>query len=421
MNIWHLTKKDIAVIMKDRAAMMWIFILPVVFLVIFAGLASAASGGSSNDEEEDTRSPLVVIDHDPEGIMSQRFIEDLNRLESFRVVFSDEISAEQDLKMLKINRYVIVPANFSSDLAEGKPVSIEVVIHPDANVQGTKTLLQVVNGIAKDISLELQLLDGIRQMGEMQAGNPDADQAFQMDKVMAQAKSQFDRSRITPLISVVQQIPGEEGDTNFTFDLSTSSVTGMAVLFVFLSAASVAHSIYEERKLGSLRRLLAAPLTRSELLLGKMLPIWLLTLVQIIVIFIVGALALPLLGMGTLSIGKSPLAWALASMVIAFCSTALGIMIASLATSEGQINGLSNALLWVAGFLGGALIPSFLIQQIPTLNILSRLVPQSWATQAYYDVIARGAGVVEILPSLGMLLVFSAVFFFIGVRRFRFE
>jgi ABC-2 type transport system permease protein len=125
--------------------------------------------------------------------------------------------------------------------------------------------------------------------------------------------------------------------------------------------------------------------------------------------------------MGTLSIGKSPLAWVLASIVIAVCSTSLGIMISSLAKSEGQISGLSNALLWVAGFLGGALLPTFLIEQIPTLNTLARLVPQSWATRAYYDVIARGAGVIEILPSLGMLLVFSAVFFFIGVRRFRFE
>jgi ABC-2 type transport system permease protein len=128
-----------------------------------------------------------------------------------------------------------------------------------------------------------------------------------------------------------------------------------------------------------------------------------------------------LLGMGTLGIGQSPLAWAVASMVIALCSTSLGIMIASLAKSEGQISGLSNALLWVAGFLGGALVPAFLIQQMPTLNFLSRLVPQSYATQAYYDVIARGASVVDILPSLGMLLVFTTVFFFIGVRRFRFE
>ena len=195
----------------------------------------------------------------------------------------------------------------------------------------------------------------------------------------------------------------------------------MTVLFVFLAAATVARSIYEERKTGSLRRLVAAPLTRSELLLGKMLPIWLLTLVQIAVIFLFGALILPLLGIGKLGVGESPLAWALTSAVIALCSTSLGIMISALAKSEGQISGLSNALLWVAGFLGGALIPSFMIQQIPMLNVLSRLVPQSWATRAYYDILARGAGLAQVLPSLGMLLVFSAVFFFIGLRRFKFE
>ena len=421
MNIWNLTKKDLAVILKDRGAILWIFILPVVFLVIFAGLASAQGGGSSEDEAEDTRTSLRVVNNDPNGTMAQRFINEIDQSESFRVVLSDEQSAEQSLKMIKIIWYVIIPPEFSANLSEGRPVNIVVVTHPDANMQQTQTLLQILNGIAKDTSLELQLLDGIRQMGEMQAGNPDAEQAFQADKVMAQAKSQFDQSRITPLVSVEQQALVVEGKTKFTFDLAASSVPGMAVLFVFLSAASVAHNIYKERKDGSLRRLLSAPLTRTELLLGKMLPILLLTLVQILVIFAFGALILPLLGMGTLSIGKSPLAWVLTSLVIAVCSTSLGIMISSLAKSEGQISGLSKALLWVAGFLGGALLPSFLIEQIPTLNILSRLVPQSWATRAYYDVIAHGAGVVEILPSLGMLLVFSAVFFFIGIRRFRFE
>ncbi len=55
------------------------------------------------------------------------------------------------------------------------------------------------------------------------------------------------------------------------------------------------------------------------------------------------------------------------------------------------------------------------------LNVLSRFVPQSYATRAYYDILARGAGLAEVLPELGMLLVFSGIFFFIGLRRFRFE
>jgi ABC-2 type transport system permease protein len=421
MNIWNLTKKDLAVIMKDRGSILWIFVLPIVFLLIFAGLAGSVGGNSAQEDTEDTRSPLTVVNQDPDGDVAKGIVEALNQTESFRVVEEDQTSAEDDLKYLRISRYVVIPENFSNNLAEGKPVSIVVITHPNANQQNTQTLLQVVNGIANDASLELQLLDGIRQMGEMQAGNPEAEQTFNADRIIAQAKSQFAQASITPLISIDQQVPSKEGGTKFSMDLSVTAVPGLAVLFVFLSASSVARNIYEERKIGSMRRLLSAPLSRTELMLGKMLPIWLLTMIQIVVIFAFGGLIMPLMGMGTLGIGESPVAWALASMIIALCSSALGIMIAALAKSEGQISGLSNALLWVAGFLGGALIPLFLIQQMRALYILSRLVPQSYATQAYYDVIARGAGVVDILPSLGMLLVFTAIFLFIGIRRFRFE
>jgi len=90
---------------------------------------------------------------------------------------------------------------------------------------------------------------------------------------------------------------------------AASIIPGVVVLFVFLSAATVARAIYEERKTGSLRRLLAAPLTRSEMMLGKMTPIWLLTMVQIVVIFAVGAFVLPALGLGRLGIGQDPFAW----------------------------------------------------------------------------------------------------------------
>jgi ABC-2 type transport system permease protein len=162
-------------------------------------------------------------------------------------------------------------------------------------------------------------------------------------------------------------------------------------------------------------------LSRWELLAGKMLPILILTLIQIGFIFAAGAVILPLLGFGRLGIGNDPLAWAVTSFTIALCSTCLGILIASVAKSEAQITGLSNALLWVAGFLGGALIPAFILQTIPILSLLSRLVPHYWATTAYYDILARGKGLVEVLPSLGALLLFSMAFFFLGTRRFRFE
>lgn len=422
MNIWNLTKKDLAVILKDRGAIVWLFILPVVFTLIFTILVGMASGGDSNETEEDARTPLIIVNQDPDGDLAKLFITNLDQTGGYRPEIVSLAAAEQRLKTVKISRFLVIPQNFSADLAARKPVTVMLITHPIANTSTNQNTLRIVNGVANDISLELQLLDGIRQMGEMQSGNQEALQAFNPERTLAQAKSQFERSRQTPLVAIAEKtaVAPEQKETA-GFDFSTSIVPGMVVLFVFLSASVVAREIYEERKSGSLRRLVAAPLSRTELLLGKMVPIWLLTLVQIVVIFTVGAFLLPLLGLGRLGIGNDPFAWAVTSIIIALCSTALGILISSVARTEGQISGLGNALLWVTGFLGGALLPTFLIQQVPVLAVLSRLVPQSYATTAYYDILARGASLGDVLPALGMLLIFTAVFFIIGVRRFKFE
>jgi len=255
----------------------------------------------------------------------------------------------------------------------------------------------------------------------MQANNPDMQSGFDASRIEQQARDQFEASRTTPLVAIVEREPTSEAEAKPVFDLSSTFVPGLCVLFVFLSSSSVARSLFEERKSGTLRRLMSAPMTRTTLLAGKMVPIFLLILIQIVVIFLAGGILLPIMGFGTLSIGEHPLAWALTSILIALCSTCLGILIAAIARTESQAGGLSNALLWVAGFLGGALFPVFLLQQIPVVNVVMRFVPHSWATSAYYDILTRGKGLADVWPNLLVLLGFSVVFFVIGIRRFRFE
>ena len=224
-----------------------------------------------------------------------------------------------------------------------------------------------------------------------------------------------------PLVAINERPPDVAEEKSTEIDLSYTFVPGICVLFVFLSSTAVARSLFDERKSGTLRRLMSAPLSRATLLAGKMVPIFLLTLIQIIVIFATGAILLPLLGWGRLPMGENPFAWAVTSMLIALCSTCLGVLISTLARTEGQVSGISNALLWVAGFLGGAIFPAVFLQQIPFMNIVMKLVPQSWAITAYYDVLTRGKGLVDIWPNLLVLMGFSVVFFAIGVRRFKFE
>jgi len=424
MNIWNMTKKDLTVFFKDRGAMLWLFVLPVLIIIIFAGLASRSLQASSptQTDTEDTRIPLVVVNLDPEGAIAKQFINNLNQAGGYRAWEMSQEDAEQRLKKTSIWRYLVIPANFSSNLSQAQKVALTLVTHPQTSDDDNRAYVLVINGVASDISLELQILDGLKQMEAMQAANPEVAAPFSIERAAQQAKQQFEQSRQTPLISVTEtEAAAKKAGEEIVINLASSIVPGMTVLFVFLAAQTVARSLYEERQAGSLRRLLSAPIRRGEMLAGKLLPIWLLTMIQIIFIFLVGAFILPLLGLGRLGIGEDPLAWAVTSIIIALCSTCLGIFIAGLARSEGQISGLGSALLWITGFLGGALIPAFLINQIPFLAFVSRLMPQYWATTSYYDLLSRGKSLVDVLPNLGILLLFSAVFFFVGVRRFRFE
>jgi ABC-2 type transport system permease protein len=233
-----------------------------------------------------------------------------------------------------------------------------------------------------------------------------------------QARSQFERSREAALVSVVKRLPSNLiGERQ---ELGTQvTVAGFLVLFAFLTAQATAQSIHDEKKVGSFRRLLAAPMSRAELLAGKMLPNFVTTLAQIIVILAAAVYLFPLVGMDKLSLGKDLVALVVLSVMVALCSSSIGVLIAALARTESQVSSISSVGLWVMGALGGAFMPTFLLGGF--IEAISKLVPHSWAATAYYDLLLRGKGLADIVPELAVLAGFSLVFAIVGIWRFEFD
>jgi len=190
-------------------------------------------------------------------------------------------------------------------------------------------------------------------------------------------------------------------------------------LFVFLTAQTTAHSIFEEKKIGTFRRLVASPLSKVELLIGKILPNFITGLFQIVVIFAFGSLGMRLLGLTPLPIEKAPFGAMLIAILLALCSSAFGIAIAAIARTESQISGLSTLLLWGLGLVGGSLVPLFILERF--LGPIPMIVPHYWANRAFDDLLIRGLGPADIALDLGVLLGFSLLFFAIGLWRFDFE
>jgi ABC-type transport system involved in multi-copper enzyme maturation permease subunit len=159
-------------------------------------------------------------------------------------------------------------------------------------------------------------------------------------------------------------------------------VPSYIVLFAFFLVLTVGWLFVAERRQGTMKRLGAAPLTRSQILLGKLIPCFLLSLFQ----------GFFLLGAGRLVFGMSwgPQPWWLAAVV---CSTSLAAMglamlVAAVARTESQVAIYGTLLVLVMAGLSGSLMGdrSLMPEQ---MQEISRVTPHAWALDAYRQILGN--------------------------------
>jgi ABC-2 type transport system permease protein len=418
MRAFSITIKDLQIFIRDRGSFLWAFVIPMVFILLFTGISSSIQNEAGQDSPGIT---LVVINLDSGGSQADEFLNRLQGTGKLAIELVDENQAKMMRDEEEIPYLLTIPQGFSQSITANQQVNL-VLEKISGDQSEFDSLNLILDGVARDLALKAYILGSLEQIGQMQQAAPGETQLFTYEQMKAQAEGQFEQSKTEPLIVISEEIPAAIQERLGGEDLSWAQVVvpGFAVLFVFLTAQTTASSIYDEKKVGSFRRLMAAPLTRYSILSGKLLPNFLVVLVQFIVIFASSLLILPLIGVEAITLGNNLLALVLVCAFTALCSTSLGILIAALARTEGQISGVSQLVLWITGLLGGCIVPLTLFNN-QALNTISKFVPQSWALNGLMDLMVRGYGLQDVLPELGALLVFSLVFFAIGLWRFDFN
>jgi ABC-2 type transport system permease protein len=411
--------KDLLILFKDRNAMVGAFLLPIVFIVVYLGVSGLSGGGRGEGEEATARVALVVVNNDPSGAAAQSLVENLGRNANIAVTTVPEGDARTKLESREIERMLVIPASFSADVAAGRQATVSLV-NNSLDRGSNEAVLMAVAGVTRTMSLEQQIVASLDRLAEMQRSNPSFDPATSAKLAVPIAQHQFEASRDRPLVVVVQSQPASLGSgPEVRISGVQIGVPGFAVLFIFLTAQITARSIYDEKKTGTFRRLLAAPLGKWQMLAGKLIPNFVVVVIQVVFLFAAGMFLLPLMGLDALRLGNDIPALVLLVLAIALCCTTLGILISAMARTEAQIGGIAGLVLWVLAFLGGSFIPLFLINE--SMATIGQLTPHYWAVTGFYDLLTRGQGLGAVLDSIVVLLGFSGAFFVIGAWRFEFD
>jgi hypothetical protein len=153
-------------------------------------------------------------------------------------------------------------------------------------------------------------------------------------------------------------------------------VPSYLVMFAFFLVLTVGWLFVAERRQGTMRRLMAAPLTRGQVLLGKLLPCLAVSLFQGFFLLLAGRLVF------AMSWGPYP-AWLL-PLVAATSLAAMGLalLVAALARTETQVAIYGTLLVLVlAGLSGGLMGDRSLMPE--AMQQLSLATPHAWALDAY--------------------------------------
>lgn len=193
------------------------------------------------------------------------------------------------------------------------------------------------------------------------------------------------------------------------------SVPGIMVMFtLMIMTTSGAVLLVIERRQGLLRRLAATPIPRSSLVLGKWGAKFVLGLIQIGY-----AMVMALLPPFNIDWGVNVLAVIAVMFWYGAFMAAVGMLLGSLARTEGAATAIGVVSSNVLGALGGCWWPIEVTP--PAMQKLALFLPTGWAMDAIHKLVSFGEGPLAVAPHILGMALGTAVLLAITVRVFRYE
>ncbi|MEZ4269638.1 MAG: ABC transporter permease [Myxococcota bacterium] len=206
--------------------------------------------------------------------------------------------------------------------------------------------------------------------------------------------------------AVVDSVQGGYNSYAHTF-------AGMLCMFLMFFAADAAKELVAERQSGLQTRLRLSAASRHTILAARVLSVTLIALVISAAVYAVGFAAFEVQVLGSWPV------FVLVLVAQAFFVGGFSLLLAGAGRTERTIASLGTFAILVMSFLGGAMLPSFLMP--PWLRTIGHAMPTAWATDGLAAMTWRGMGASDGLVPASVLLLCGLLCAAVGSRLFRWE
>jgi len=340
----------------------------------------------SGNSISDVPIALANMDH---GAMSDAFVSQLNIINNNTGMMilsnaKDFNEIKTRLQNSEINGGIVIPEDFSANILAGKQGNITIVID-QSNPQMSLTMQGVLS-------------QTIAAMGEQMAIH-NLNVTYHVSTITATAM-------VKPYN--VQSKGIVPGAPNY-FQFVAPGIIAMVVMMALMTG--LPHAISYEKDIGTLDGMLAAPISRLSIILGKVMAQTIRGMIQGFLILIL-AVAL----FGVVIEGNILLVIALIILTV-FSFVGLGILITSFTENEETATMVMMTLMFPMMFLSGVFFP---LQQMPWyMQDLAHFLPLTYATTALRKVMVLGADVSAVGTEILILIGFGIILLAVAVPMFR--
>lgn len=396
-KLFAIAWKDAIIRFASSSELLFFIILPIFFTFLLAG--GTPSGN------EDTRIRLVVVDQAGTSISREIFAE-LEKSTAVRPEYFPLEEAEEMFEARRASSLLIIPAGLDITSIQNGTAELDFRKQPN-NLNATvaeRAVQTAIRRVSSSIGAANMALEEAKARGTFES-REDEQAYFNESLELAQTLQADAPERVTVI----------EGSTpdQVEYDPRANSSAGQLITWVFIPLFGISALFAYERQQGTLRRILTTPTSKATYLFGTIAGQVFMALIQMSLLVLFGIFVM---GLGW---GRDLSALFVILLCAALAAGAIGTAMGTFVKTESQASGLSIMAGMVMALLGGCWYP---LELFPAaVQNIVKILPTTWAMQGMLDLVLRNGGLLEILPEAGVLLGFAALFFVVGVMRFRYE
>lgn len=408
MRVLDIAIKDLTQIFRDWKSLLFLILMPLLFTFFFG---SVFGGQASDKAPADTRIPVGVIVAVDDAEVTDALLTLIDQSAAIRPVLlqadsitdAQEIVSEGDLAAV-----YYIPENFLADFpAEGSSAATLIA---DRSQASFITIEHAFNLVQNRINLSRSVAGfSVNAVGQQAPYTSSEARLTAYTRAFIRALEGWQEPAVT-----LESIPAGAVTSDLeagSYNAFTQSSPGMIVQFAVFGLMNSAMILVLEKKNRALHRMLVAPLSAAQVILGHVLGMFVLTFMQEMILVLTGQFLFQV------NYFQAPLATLIMMIVVALWSASLGLLIGVVARKDEQVTMYSLIAMFVLSILGGAWFPLDMTGE--TFSTIGHLLPSAWVMDGFQNIIIRGMGLPGVLLPAAIVLAYGAGFFVLAIARFR--